>query len=472
MTDKNTSRHGPSDRVDRRAFLGASGLVAAGLTLAPVGPIIRRARAADVTPRTAKNLIFVVSDGMSMGTLQMADMLIERRDARRSHWATMLGREDVHQAIMDTRSADSIVTDSAAAATQWGTGAAANNGAIGMTPDGAFPEPILVRARRAGKMTGLVTTCRITHATPAGFVANIGGNRDDEGPIAEQMLDRRVDLLLGGGGKFVTQELLRGHADIDVVRTAAALAAWKGETERARRLIGLFDDDHMDFEIDRTDTQPTLAAMTRAALAYLGEASSGFVVQIEGGRVDHAAHSNDAAALIHDQRAFDEALGVAFEWAQRRDDTLVILTTDHGNANPAVTDYGARGGAGFERLMEARHSFVWLNRRLEQLRPRFEDEAVRELVREATGVALESRDLGFVMRWLKGEDVDPFVLASKGAGPLASVLANHYAVAFLSPNHTSDLVPVSAWGPGAERLPGYLTMREMHTLMVGAMGIA
>jgi alkaline phosphatase len=468
MSDTNPEQ--PASQLSRRAFLGTSAAVAGAAAMG--GPVVRQARASDIAKPAAKNLVFVVADGMSMGTMQMGDLLVRRRTGKPSRWVELLGRSGVRQAIMDTQSADSIVTDSAAASTQWGTGKLANNGAIGLSPDGSLPEPILVRAARAGKATGLVTTCRITHATPAGFIANIQGNRDDEGPIAEQMLERRVDVLLGGGGTFVTPALLAGQQDAHIVRTRSELAA---TAVPGKRLIGIFSDKHMAFEVDRehsAPTQPSLADMTRAALARLGSASNGFVAQVEGGRVDHAAHSNDAAALIHDQAAFDEALGVVLDWADGRDDTLVIVTTDHGNANPAVTDYGPRGNAGFDALLKATRSFAWIE---EQLSTKGGGSPSRDLVRqtvlEATGVALETRDLDVLERWMGGKNVDPTYLRDKGTSPLGSVLANHFAVAFLSANHTCDLVPVTAWGPASARLPGYLRMTEMHGVMTGALGI-
>lgn len=460
-------------RMSRRSFLGAgAGAVAGAAALG--GPVVRPARAADIGKPVAKNLIFVVSDGMSAGTLHMGDMLVRRRSGKPSRWVELMARPGSRQAMMDTQSANSIVTDSAAAATQWGTGKPANNGAIGLAPDGSMPEPILVRAARRGKATGLVTTCRITHATPAGFIANIQGNRDDEGPIAQQMLERRVDVLLGGGAKHMTPELLSQHTDLQVVRTASELRA--AERSPGKRLVGIFSAGHMEYEVDRphsSPAQPTLAEMASAALSRLSDARDGFVLQVEGGRIDHAAHANDAAALIHDQAAFDDALGAVLDWADSRDDTLVIVTTDHGNANPAVTDYAARGNAGFDTLLGASRSFDWIVEQLGEMSrgEPFDPDAVRDVVRRATGVALESREIDTLRRWLGGEAVDPSYLRAKGTSPLGSVLSNHFAVAFLSANHTNDMVPVTGWGAASQRLPGYLTMRDMHAVMTSALDV-
>lgn len=477
-----TSTHEPSSSsspcaaaLGRREFLGASvaaASLAGALGAALPNIAVRSASAADAVKATgrARNVIVLIADGMSMGTFQMADLFARMKHGRGSHWATLLTRPGVRRSLVDTAAADSIVTDSAAASTQWGTGEPANNGAIGVSADGREVEPILVRARHAGKATGLVTTCRVTHATPAGFVANIPAGRNDEVAIAQQMLERRVDVLLGGGSAYVTPQLLAAHPDARVVRTASELDAAATDSATGR-LIGLFAEQHMSYEIDREAPEPSLADMTRAALRRLERAPDGFILQVEGGRVDHAAHDNDAAALVHDQVAFDEAVGVAFEWASQRHDTLVIVTTDHGNANPGITDYGVAGNRGFAKLLDATHSFARIIPALRTLGPAPDLAAVRDTIRRGTAVTLSDRDAQVVRGWLSGEAPDPFLLANKNAGPLGSVLANSYAVAFLSPNHTADAVELSAWGPGSERIAGYSRTRDLHAVMVQAMGI-
>ncbi len=471
-TRRKTNSQSPA--LDRRTFLGATalGALAAG-SMSLTGPAwLRRARAADAERPVARNLIFMVSDGMSMGTLQITDLAIRRRHGRRSHWVELILHPQSRRSIVDTSALDSIVTDSAAAATAWGIGELVNNGAVGFTPDGRSPTPILVHAKQAGKATGLVTTTRLSHATPAGFIANVLTGRDDEGPIAEQILERGVDVMLGGGTHFFTPEIIGKHAGIDVVRTRDELLARRAAP--GRRLLGLFSEQHLAYEIDRDLTsQPHIAEMTRAALSALEGAPGGFVMQIEGGRVDHAAHANDAGALIRDQEAFDEAIGVVMDFWSRRDDTLVIITTDHGNANPGITDYGARGSKGFDRLCEAKRSFEWISEQRKALdpEPRKDGAAVAGIVQQATGVMFEADEQAILQRWIGGEKVDPFWIASGGTGPLGSLLANHFAVAFLSTNHTSDFVELTSIGPGSAALPMHTKISDAHALMVKALDL-
>ena len=122
------------------------------------------------TKGKAKNIIFMVSDGMSHGTLNMADLLLQRKEGRSSHWLKLYREQKAHRAYMDTASADSMITDSAAGSSSWGGGVRVNNGALNMGADGTSYKPILQKFKEKGKAVGCVTTVPITHATPAGFL--------------------------------------------------------------------------------------------------------------------------------------------------------------------------------------------------------------------------------------------------------------------------------------------------------------
>ncbi len=455
--------------VTRRGFLGVLG-VGATATLAGARPGHRL----QPSPRgqdergAARNLIFLVSDGMSYGTMQLADLLQRQRTSdHQTAWCAMLDRPDVRRSLVATGSANSHVTDSAAAGTAWGIGELIDNGRIGLTPDGRMPDPMLLRARRAGKATGLVTTTRITHATPAGFACNIRGTRNDERELGQQMLDRGYDLLLGGGSRDLTPEMATASG-AHVVRTTAELAAAPRDTRT--RVVGLFRDSHMHYELDRPDTEPDLESMTRFALERLDRTSDqGFVVQIEGGRVDHAAHANDLGGLVYDQLAFDRAVAAALEWIDGRDDTLLVVTTDHGNANPGLTDYTSFGIRGFAKLHDFRKSFEWISEELAA--GALTAERVREVVEAATALQIEPEEAEMLVRWRGGERVDPFDLANRGSGPLGSVIANHTKCAFLSPNHTADFVECSALGPGSDRLGRVADLTDIHDVCAAALDL-
>jgi alkaline phosphatase len=196
------------------------------------------------------------------------------------------------------------------------------------------------------------------------------------------------------------------------VRDAAGLRA----APATGPILGTFDAEHLPFSLDRAADPalaaavPSLAEMARAALSRLSANARGFVLQIEGGRVDHAAHSNDIGALIHDQLAFDDAVGVALEFATGRDDTLVLITSDHGNSNPGLNGAGgsftSRGGSYgdtqdcFDRVARFRQTNVWT---LAGLGPESTATQIRERVHTATELALEGDEIEMLRQALRKE---------------------------------------------------------------------
>jgi alkaline phosphatase len=452
--------------MNRREFLLTSSTAAAlglgGPTLA--GPA--RPRHTSGGPPRARNLIFMVSDGMSTGTLTLADLYRRQHHRRACAWVGLWSRPGVRRATSTTYSADAWVTDSAAAGSAWGCGRRVNNGVLNITDDGRQHVPLLVQARQAGKATGLVTTTRVTHATPASFIAN-APKRDQWRIIAPQILDRGVDVVLGGGGKHFSESLLTRHPGLHIVRDRAALDA----APEAGRLLGLFAPDHIPMVYERTPEVPSLTHMTRAALSRLDTNPEGFVLQVEGGRVDHAAHNNDAGSVIMEQLDFDDAIAGVLEWAEGRDDTLVIITTDHANANPGLTLYGGPGRKAFDRIPAIRHSFDWVWEELEKLPGAARPGAVADLAEAATGIGLGKGSRELLAAAVEKKRVMPFAGANTWTSVLGAALADEVGVAFTGPNHTSDFVEVTALGPGSELLKPFVDNTDLHALTIAALGL-
>ncbi len=317
-------------------------------------------------------VIFVVGDGMPLGVIRaMHEVRTGVFGHAGSNLHARLRDPKSSVGLMATASLSSIVTDSAPASSSWATGVKTANRALSMLPDGRKLKTILQLVQPRGVATGLVTTTRVTHATPAAWSSN-QPHRDMEDAIALDQLALRPSVLLGGGRKHFDpkgrkdgRDLLAefAQAGCDTVTDRAGLLA---ASASARPLVGLFSSSHIAYRVDRLNdpalaSQPSLPEMTAAALRRLAKNPGGFLLQVEAGRIDHASHSNDAWAAIMDAIELDDTLGVIDAFLKANPRTLVIVTSDHGNsgwgvngtgpeyndATSALRSYGA-GKASFE----------------------------------------------------------------------------------------------------------------------------
>lgn len=425
----------------------------------------------------AKNIIFLVSDGMSAGTLAMADILLQYKEGRNSKWIKLYQENTVRRALMETASANSYVTDSAAAGSSWGGGMRVRNGALNVGPNGEKPVPILQKFKSVGKSVGCVTSVQITHATPASFCVN-NSSRNAQPVIAEDYLSLKFDCMLGGGLNFFHPEkradkkdLISAYreAGIDFVQTKQELFSVDGK----KPIMGVFADDGLPYAIDRENNAdlkaitPSLAEMSKAAIQQLSKNQQGFVLQIEGGKVDWAAHANDTAALLYDQVDFDEAVKVAMDFATNDGNTLVVITTDHGNSNPGLF-YGNQANRNFEKLFTTKASNEWM---LNQVKPNFTANQLIDFVETHQNYKLSEDDAQTI---LKGFTLGEDGLYNSNRLPVAtyaSIQSSHTSVQWAGTNHSADHVELAMYGPGSERLNGFVKNFEIHNFLLEAAGM-
>jgi alkaline phosphatase len=492
--------------INRRGFLrGSSTLAAAAATVA--FPNISRAADKTVSGKPGqkpRRIIHMVSDGMSAGTLTCAEHLSQIVRGRGTSWMSLFNNPAARSGLMNTRSLNSLVTDSSAASSAWGSGVRIINGVVNQAGDGTPLKHLYEILANERWTRGLVTTTEITHATPAGF-ASCTSSRDKATEIASQYLKGKVDLLLGGGAKFFDKTYRLDKRDLLKEFRDAGYAVMDKPAELAvaptnKRWLGLFARSHLPYTVDHVrdpkllSNVPTLATMTAAALRRL-EGESRFILQVEGGRVDHGCHNNDAAAALYDQIAFDEAIDVALEYQKRDPETLIVITTDHGNGNLALNGSGDAYGQStwqFRNLRDVKQSFATmlkpLKRQVEE--PEIEkDDAADKKKEDAKSAAQKEREktekkikeenvatpteiiqiveagTGYKMPYRKAELLRLCLMNTGEAiydmrksdtAALGDVMANYLAVGFTGTAHTGDFVQVTAIGPGAERFGGYI----------------
>lgn len=452
------SRVSPAGAQDQRGPIGAP-----PTTIDPARPA--GGEIADASFGKARRVIFAVSDGMSMGTMTLANLYSQTVLGRDSFWPRLMTHAGARNALCTTHSADSLVTDSAAASTAWSSGQKVYNKSIGYSMQREALTPILERANDAGYRTGLVTTAKVTDATPAGFIANVP-DRGMENEIAQQILDRAPNVVLGGGGRHFSPKKISEFDGRYITNPRAV-----GDVRQTRSVVGIFSQDHLPYHLDRDGDDADLLSMTRDALTQLDHLQGGFLMQVEAARVDHAAHNNDAVSMIHEQIEFDRTIEHLASYVSGRDDTLLVITTDHGNGNPGLTVYTDAAKRGLMSLSNAQRSFDWIFHELRERDPDLRNTALqREVIAFATGVALKNSDLAY-LNARNEPRANLFSQADSMTSRLSSLLANRSGVAFVSKNHTSDMVAFTALGVGAELFGPMIDNTDIMPRLMHAMGI-
>jgi len=456
-----------STRIDRRSFISGAA------SLAALGAIPRGASAhkpVGTPKKRAKNLIFAVADGCGPGAITLGEHFVQMRDGRSLNWTKLLKRADTKTSLIDTASANGYVTDSAAAASAWAIGELVNNRAISWTPDNRSPRPLLLRAQDAGRAVGIVSNTYIWDATTAAWLANAPDRKRHRLELAEQLVESSADVMLGGGRGAFDPQQLDAAPSLTVVRNNAELTA---HARADGRLLGLFAEHDFEYQFERNREVPELAHMARVALDRLRSTSpDGFALVIEGAKIDHAAHANDGPSLVTELAHFDDMLGSLIEFTENDGETLLIVTSDHANANPGLTYYGPRGRDAFPNILKATHSLEWITKKASAaLGPERNAQLIFDRLTQASGLPLTAQDHEQIKRLFAQQPVDAFALNSSIYPLLGSICAHHTGLAFLSPNHTSDPVYATALGPGSELFGTFMPISQIHHLLVAALGL-
>ena len=279
---------------------------------------------------SAKNVIFIIGDGMGFEQVKAAGMYANGKPGTLS-FETM-----PYNGQVTTYAADNAVTDSAAGATAMATGVKVNNGVISMKipGDGVELRTMLEHYKEKGKAVGLVSTTHISHATPAAFGAH-EPSRGNYAQIIEDYLNQTKPEVLMGGAKFITPSAA-SDAGYTVVTDRQELLAL--DTDKVKQLSGQFGNDNLPYEYDGIGNLPHLSDMVVAAIGILDNDPDGFFLMIESGKIDHAGHANNLKQNIFETIELSNAVEKTLEWSNGRKDTLLIVTADHETGGLKVTE--------------------------------------------------------------------------------------------------------------------------------------
>ena len=435
----------------------------------------------------APKYVFVfIGDGMSTPQRLMAEDFSKRTGRGELAMNHLARRTETA-----TKSANKVVTDSAAAATAIACGEKTDNGMLGMRPDGTRIESVAAVAKKAGRKVGIVTTVTIVHATPAGLYAH-NRSRGDSRAIAMDLVQSGFDYFAGGGiggwtqpkggyfdtnGNFVKleegSEAVPGIDPYSLWQTNGYtfvkddLAAFKA-LKPGRPVWCVFGESGMDYALDRDGSQPTLAEIVEKGIELL-DGPDGFFLMCEGGKVDYAGHANDAGGSVAEQLSLDDAVKVATRFAKAHPgETLIVTTGDHetGGLIRGITGAGAAFDPALlkhQRCTASKFSSILKNAQEKNAAFSFDD--AMALVRENFGlggpVPLTDADRDELKEAFEQNTPAEF------AGAAKRILSAHAGLAWKSGGHTALPTMTTAEGPGSEILEGMTDNTEIGVRLKG-----
>jgi alkaline phosphatase len=428
-----------------------------------------------------KNVIICIPDGTSLAAVSAARWYQRYNDPSKIH----LNLDPYLCGTILTYSSNAPIGDSAPTTSCYMTGypsragwistypvADPGNDIIPMDSSKAYqPMITLMEAARIqqNKSVGLVVTCEFPHATPADCSAH-SYNRGKYDWIAPQIAHNRIDVVLGGGTKILKPEW---KADLE----KEGYGVFFNDINQFRNYEGdkmwaLFGDEDMDYDIDRNPAeQPSLDEMAKKAIEKLSQDPDGFVLMIEGSKVDWAAHANDAVALITDMVAFDKACGVAFDFAKQNGETLVVVVPDHGNSGFSIGSAKCPKYSTMSKdelygpVSRFKVSADGLIRKLEKANT----SQIKDIVYENTAIDLTDTEYNTLVG---GFDFDHKLTdeermkGSKLSTIVTKLMSDHTCFDFTTHGHTGEEVFLAVYDPRPEkRLVGFHTNVELNHYM-------
>ncbi len=339
-------------------------------------PAVAAAPAYEEAPR-AKNVIMFIGDGMGISTITAGRIYAGQKQGQTGEEYVLPFETFDNVALVKTYNVDAQVPDSAGTATAIHSGEKTNIGYLGVSAEArrascadslAYPLPLMgEEVNERGLALGIVSTARITHATPASVYARVTDREWESSvedafdedtsacrDIATQLVDSEFDVALGGGAREFFGSEAGGRRQEEgsdlaagwVARTGGTYVTTQAELEAAPMdapVFGLFSSSHMTFMAQRGEdsSEPTLTDMTAQAITRLDTDPDGFYLMVESGRIDHAHHGGYAGVALEEAVEFARAIQYAIDNTDP-EETLIMVTADHSHVF-TIAGYPRRG---------------------------------------------------------------------------------------------------------------------------------
>ena len=458
--------------------------------------------AATAFAATPKYVFYFIGDGLGPSQRMAAEYYYKMETGNPE--AKLVMNSFPQSALVTTYSDNTLITDSAAGGTALATGYKTTNGYLAKLPDGRDVKTLAEAAQEEGYAIGIVTSTRLTHATPASFSAH-NPDRNASNEIAVDQADSGFDFFAGGGYRhFVPKNNPMGLKSkrkdgADVVKMFAdqGYRTFVGEDARddfrayrpkkGEKVFAALAYSHLPYEVKRRNSDltenriPALSELTEKAIDSLTAQEKPFFLMVEGGRIDHAAHAHDAKSTILDTIALDRAIAKAFDFYKKHPkETLIVTAADHET-----------GGVGLGISLDQKGYFLNLEN-LDKITVSAEDHLDRfynklakkesnldkrhatfvkyveekwgltdrtasedKILRDAMDVQDKNQSLPKKEKTLYGYSYTPTMVA---VTDLVSQRARVFWTSFV---HTGTYVPASAIGVGAEAFNGFIDNTEI-----------
>ena len=388
-----------------------------------------------------------------------------------------------------------FITESAAAGTALSTGQKTNVSRISMDSTGTIPlKTIAEKSKEAGMKVGLLSSVSINHATPAAFYAH-EPDRNNYFEIGLELANSSVDFFGGGGidmadgmqdGKEVNAVEQAKENGFSYINTVESFKNLKKPTGKILSVSPVLTSSKaMPYAIDMAENDLTLADFTEKAIEVLDN-DKGFFIMVEGGKIDWAAHDNDAATVLHEVISFDEAIAVAKKYYDLHpDETLIVVTADHetggmslGNRNMKYqTNLAILGNQkiSLEKMIQLENNF----KKELTVNKQKDFEKMLTIINEnfglgdTTKIALTGEDLSQLQEAFL-ESMYPKKQEKEGnyfSNNVIALMSEKAGIGWTTGSHTGVNVPVYSIGPGSEQFSGYIDNTDIPKIMEQLMGI-